>query len=695
VTQPLSPPPVRVWRPEYLPAYIGNGLLGLRCGRIPFRDGTTMANGFAGLGIEDGVEGFARVPFALGGDVSLDGVRLSMAPDHVRFVERRYDFSTAELSTTVTFSIGEATARIEVLQFCNHQLPTIVQQEIRVTVDQAADVVISVGIDPTGVDGSGEYPDRPSGKETDTEPDGVVLWHSQGDISTCGLAYWSQVLGTTEAQRASSSHDERGLVATAWTFRARADRAYRVRQMTSIVPNLANPHPIDQAGRMLALAIETGWDVLRERHRSAWSELWKGRIVIDGADRRWQAIADSSVFYLLTSVHPASLASTSLFGLAYWPNYHYYRGHVMWDIETFAVPPLLLLEPESARSILAYRSRHLEAAKINARLAGWKGAMYPWESCPLHGEEVTPGPSAPTKGHATIDVALAFAQFAHATGDRDYLRRVAWPVIQEVAQWIESRVERTRRGFELREMTGPAEAKPVRDNNAFVNMAARVLLDEAIGAAERLGEEPRGLWNEIRDRLVLPVASHGRYIPNHDDYRVDELKGGTPEAAAGIFPVGFRVPRAVEEATFRFAVQEQSPRYVGTAMLSSFLAYYAARAGLDKEAAELLERGYGDFIDEPFLETDEFTSAQPEQPRSGPMFANIGGFLTTLLYGYTGLRLGAGPPESWAERSVVLPPGWKGIHVERIWAHGEAHSLTAVAGAPTAVIDGRRLRRAS
>src|SRR4029453_12186052 len=169
------------------------------------------------------------------------------------------------------------------------------------------------------------------------------------------------------------------------------------------------------------------------------------------------------------------------------------------------VPPLLLTEPESAKAILDYRSRHLEAAKINARLAGWKGALYPWESCPMHGEEVTPGSSAPTKGHATLDVALAFASFVHATGDRDYLRRTAWPVIHAVAEWTESRAERTRRGYEIREgtrpggaertargyesaeITGPAAAAPPRNNNAFVNMAAGVLLREAIGFAEALG----------------------------------------------------------------------------------------------------------------------------------------------------------------------------------------------------------------
>ena len=32
--------------------------------------------------------------------------------------------------------------------------------------------------------------------------------------------------------------------------------------------------------------------------------------------------------------------------------------------------------------------------------------------------------------------------------------------------------------------------------------------------------------------LVLPAASRGRQIPNYDDYRIDQLKAGTPEAAA-------------------------------------------------------------------------------------------------------------------------------------------------------------------
>ena len=46
---------------------------------------------------------------------------------------------------------------------------------------------------------------------------------------------------------------------------------------------------------------------------------------------------------------------------------------------------------------------------------------------------------------------------------------------------------------------------------------------------------------------------------------------------------------------------------------------------------ELLERGYGDFINEPFLEPDEYPRSRTDRPRASPMFANLGGYLTGLL----------------------------------------------------------------
>jgi trehalose/maltose hydrolase-like predicted phosphorylase len=684
MSEPLSPPPLRTARPEYLPAYVSNGLIGLRCPPIPFIEGTAMVNGFAGIDPNDGVEGFSRVPYPLAADVRIGGIRVSQATDQVTLVEQAYDFATAELTTRLRFSAAGITADIDVTTLCSRTQPTIALQELAVTVDQATDLELTAGIDPTGVPGEPEYLAGTSGRDTAYEPDALLVWHSPGSVSLCGIAYRTELAGSRSAERRLRRHDERGRLATSYSLRARPGRRYVLRQATSLVADLGHPHPADQAARLQAQVGAIGWEAVREEHRARWRDLWKARIVIDGASRRWQAITDASMFYLLTSVHPSSIAGTSLFGLAYWPTYHYYRGHVMWDIETFIVPPLVLLAPEAARAILDYRVRHLDDARRHAKIVGWRGAMFPWESCPLHGEEATPGATPPNRDHTSLDVALAFAGFIHATGDRDALRRWAWPVLEAVSDFVASRVERTERGYEIRGTIGPAELLDgAVDNVSFVNMSAAQTLREAATFARSLGETPPPLWEEIAESLVVPCATAG-HIVNHDGFRIDRHLGETPEGAAGIWPVGYRVPPEVEQATFRYAATVQAPRYAGVPMLSGFLAYYAVAAGLPDVATGLLETGYADFIDEPFLETDEFTRLRTDLPRAAPMFANIGAYVMTLIYGYPGIRIGPGDPASWCERPVVMPPGWRSIEIERIWARGEPWSLEARRGAPAA-----------
>jgi hypothetical protein len=392
---------------------------------------------------------------------------------------------------------------------------------------------------------------------------------------------------------------------------------------------------------------------------------------------------------MLSSVHASSLASTSLFGLAYWPNYHYYHGHVMWDIETFSLPPLLFLQPEAARALLDYRRRHLAAAHHNAALHGWLGAMYPWESCPVHGDEVTPGARPYTEDHVSFDVALAFASYVQVTGDLDYARRFAWPVLRAVAEFAASRVMPSPRGFEIVGTVGPREHYEPVANNAFTNMAAAAMLRQATEIGIAIGEDPPSRWCEIADGLVLPRDARRGAIINHDGARLDEPQGGVPEGAAGLFPVGYRAPHEAEIATYRYAAREQAPSYVGGPMLSALLPVYAARGGEPRLARDLLESGFGDFINEPFLEPDEYPRSRMDRPRASPMFANLGGYLTGLLYGFTGIRLSTAEPETWAERPVAMPEGWTGIHVDRVWVRGRPWGLDARAGADRATLSPR------
>jgi protein-glucosylgalactosylhydroxylysine glucosidase len=47
--------------------------------------------------------------------------------------------------------------------------------------------------------------------------------------------------------------------------------------------------PDQQAARMAAKARFDGIDAIRAANKAAWAQLWKGRIVLAGADKRWQA----------------------------------------------------------------------------------------------------------------------------------------------------------------------------------------------------------------------------------------------------------------------------------------------------------------------------------------------------------------------------------------------------------------------
>jgi hypothetical protein len=503
-----------------------------------------------------------------------------------------------------------------------------------------------------------------------------------GELSECGLASATEILGTDGFDR-TSDHNRAGRLTTNYRFQARRGQPYRLRQLTSIVPRALHSQAHMQAARLVKAGQLRGFDALRQDNRVVWGRLWQGRVVLAGAPTRWQALADAAFFYLQTGVHGTSPSSTSVFGLSYWPNYHYYRGHMMWDVETFAVPPLLLTHPEAAKGLLRYRGSRLPAARANAALTSYQGAQFPWESSLTHGHEAAPldslGPAA--EHHVSMDIAIAFARYVHATGDLNFGRYEAGPVLSAVAGWIETRVERTRRGYEILGVIGIAEAGRTVDNSAFVNMAAAAALREAIAIERALDLPYRDQWEDIAAGLVIPTDTGTRVIQNHDGYHPDEPKGSTPEAPAGLFPLEYHTDPDTERATLEFYVR-LADQYAGQPMLSAMLGVYAARLGDRARSLDLFEKGYADFVIEPYTITAEYSpSVFPDQPRAGPFTANLAGFLTSCLYGLTGLRLHSGDPASWFERKIILPSGWDGIHVDRIWARGKPMALNAVHGA--------------
>jgi trehalose/maltose hydrolase-like predicted phosphorylase len=679
---PINPSPVSGAGDRDLPAYVSNGLIGLRVRAQPLQAGMTIVSGYVGEDPERRIEAATAAPYPLVGDLAIDGAWLSDLQHQVSDLEQAYDFASGELTSRFVFTVGDQRLSCEVLTFASREDPTLVCQEIAVEVDGACDLQIRIGISTSGVLGRALRFLR----DTPGEPgpaicDGVLLWEAAGALSRLGLAYVTEPAGGEAAnvEPARPALDASGLVTT-YAFRAQAGTSYRLRQITSLVPSALHSRPDEQAGRMVAKARHDGFDVIRAENRAAWDEIWKGRIRLIGAERRWQALADAAFFYLNSSVHASSCASTSIFGLATWHDYHYYYGHVMWDIEAFAAPVLSLVQPQAAHALLDYRFRNLQSARANARLMGRSGAQFPWESSPSFGEEAAPlpGTAAWHEDHVSLDVARAFALFSDVTGSAEFRLEKAWPVLSGVAEWIASRVHETADGYEIRASMGIAEREEPVDNAAFSNMAAAVVLGDAIRIGERLGRAVDPRWRAIAKGMALPRRD--KVVVSHDGYRKTEEKGATPDPLIGIWPFGYRLEAEDEQATLNFYL-EQADAYIGSPMLSALYGAWAARTGDRRLALKRLDDGYARFEVGRFSQILEYRPDRfPEQPRAGPFFANMGGFLSSLLLGFPRLEPNEGEPETWAQALVVLPAGWEAIEIDRLWARGKPMRLIARQG---------------
>lgn len=683
-TTPINPPEARGPRNGDLPAYVANGLIGLRVREQPLQAGMTIVSGFAGEHPERRIESASPAPYPLAGDLALNNVWLNDQPSAVSNLVQAYDFATGELASAFRYEAAGVVAEVEVVTFASRSAPSIVLQEIVVRVDQACDLALRAVVETAGLRG------RVIRRRTDTpgepEPacDGSILWESEGGLSTCGFALATELTGG-EAERSVQPWDVSGPLRTEYRLRARTDRPVRLRQLVAILPSVLHDRPDEEAVRRVARAQASGFDTLRSRNREAWAEIWKGRIVVHGAGPEHQAMIDAAVFYLNCSTHEASPSATSIFGLATWHDYNYYFGHVMWDVDAFCVPPLLFFQPDAARALLDFRTRGLDAARSNARLSDRAGVQFPWEAAPLSGQEASPGggDGAAHEDHGSLHTARAFGLYADVTGDAAFLKEDAWPVLSGVADWIVSRTTRTRRGLEILRVTGPAEVPEPPDNDAFTIMAAVQVLRRAIRAAEQTGRAVPPEWETAADDLYLPVRSDG-VIAAHEGFRVSEPKGATPSPLAGLFPYDHPASERERRNTLDFYLKYWA-EYVGAPMFPALYTTWAAMAGDRDLSLKLFEEGYAAYDQGRFHQCLEYRPDHPDcQVKAGPFFANLGGMLLGLMLGLTGMVVDDGDPQSWPRRPVVLPTGWTAIEIGRVWVRGRPMKLLASHGADRA-----------
>ncbi|CAN7619949.1 hypothetical protein LJR164_004587 [Phenylobacterium sp. LjRoot164] len=685
MSTPISPTPCKGPLGGDLPAFVSNGLVGLRVRDVPMISGMSMLAGFCGEHPIRKIEAAAATPYPLFTEITVNGAVLSAVGGGLEPLEQSYDFSNGELTSRLRLVAADAVLALTVTTFASRPDPAVVCQEIQIEVEKGpAELELSAGLDGGGIEGRAIAQLRDLPGEDQSPLDGCLHWEGAGALSSCGVAYCTELLGA-EAERDRPSMQNTRL-ATSYKLRLDAGQAVTLRQIAALIPSVTHHRPDQQAVRHVCLAAKKGFDALRRANRDEWAELWKGRVVIHGADEQCQRLADAAFFYLMSSTHAGSPASTSMFGLAAWRTYNYYYGQVMWDVETFCLPLITLIQPEAARSLLAFRYRTLESAENNARVHGRAGAQYPWQSGPVNGQESGPLPGRASwyEDHVSADIAIAFIAFCRMTSDEVFKRQKAWPVVSAVADWLCDRAEPTARGFEIFKSMGVAERAEAVDNPAYMNLTARLALEGALEMAGDLGLPPGRAWQEVAEGLVLPLDD-GKLV-GHDDFDPDGEKAATPDPLTALYPLGMELASDVAAATLAYYLS-RAEEYVGSPMLSALYGVWACQADDPDLSLRMLSEGYGAFDAGRFNQILEYRPDRfPDQPRAGPFFANMGGFLGSIVFGFCGLELGLGVPRRRPAGPVLLPRGWESIEIERLWLRGAPHRLVARAGSPAQLI---------
>ena len=323
--------------------------------------------------------------------------------------------------------------------------------------------------------------------------------------------------------------------------------------------------------------------------------------------------------------------------------------------------------PETAKSLLEFRLRGLEAARRAASLYGYRGARFPWEAAQTDGAEVTPvfADTGWSEQHVVPDVALAFWQYQMATSDPEFLRGATWPVLKAVAEWIESRGTSTSRGYEIRNIMGPNEGINNVDNTHHVNAACAAALEAAVRCAGQMGYSPPKVWTRMAAALVLPRDPHTGTLVAYD---------GSPHGAfpdlSFLLPFEPALPVGALERTY--ADFKQRPREYMIGFATAAVAAGVAYMGDRKLAGDLFEQCWRPFWMAPYGMIKE---AEPQS--YGCFLTNFGAMLQSVMIGFTGLRIEDG---DWAKYPATLPEAWSSIEVDRIWVRGEPKRLVAVQG---------------
>ena len=347
----------------------------------------------------------------------------------------------------------------------------------------------------------------------------------------------------------SETVEEEGYVAQDLFFDAAEGAAIRIEKVVSFFTSRdrAITMPATQACKTIDRA--GNFKEILHTHKLAWEQLWRRCDIQLDRGQHIQMILRVHIFHLLQTVSrntielDVGVPARGLHGEAY-------RGHIFWD-ELFIFPFLNFRVSEITYSLLRYRFRRLDEARAAARAAGYKGAMFPWQSGSSGREETQEVHLNPKSGrwlpdlshnqrHVNLAIPYNIWQFKQATGNEAFMGIFGAEMLFEIARFWASiaHYNNDRDRYEIHGVMGPDEYHekyPDSDeeglrNNAYTNVMVAWTMEVTMKVLDGLLDYRR---DEIREMLGITDEeislwadmSRKMFVPFHGDGIISQFEG--------------------------------------------------------------------------------------------------------------------------------------------------------------------------
>jgi len=269
----------------------------------------------------------------------------------------------------------------------------------------------------------------------------------------------------------------------------------------------------DQVDAALSAVLHTGWDGLLAEQREYIDDFWDGADVEVVGDDGIQQAVRFGLWHVLQAGARAERRALPAKGLT-GPGYD---GHAFWDTESFVLPVLIATMPGAAADALEWRNSTIDLALERAKTLGFAGAAFPWRT--IRGQECSAyWPAGTAAFHVNADVAVAAARYVHWTGDDDFARTCAMPMLVHTARlWASLGFQGGDGHFHIHGVTGPDEYSAIVDDNTYTNLLAARNLRYAADVVERWPDDAADLqvsaaeiaaWRHADATMAMPFDAH-------------------------------------------------------------------------------------------------------------------------------------------------------------------------------------------